>query len=170
MSFFSAGLLLCSVVHAQEQISLGALIGETFATHPALRGQQGMQEAAQAGVAAARWQFYPTPSLSLEQASTATNDPSYRGDQRVTTVGVRQSLWTGGRLTGNLAKTEAQDLAARAESEGIRQQLALRVLQGRPIFSMTAAGSGGLLLLRYQQSSRTYTDRGRAGLPVTCRS
>jgi adhesin transport system outer membrane protein len=129
MSFFSAGLLLCSVVHAQEQISLRALIGETFATHPALRGQQGMQEAAQAGVAGARWQFYPTPSLSLEQASTATNDPSYRGDQRVTTVGVRQSLWTGGRLTGNLAKTEAQDLAARAESEGIRQQLALRVLQ-----------------------------------------
>lgn len=129
MSFFATGLLFCSFVHAQEQISLGALIGETFATHPALRGQQGMQEAAQAGVAGARWQFYPTPSLSLEQASTATNDPSYRGDQRVGTVGVRQPLWTGGRLTGNLARTEAQELASRAEAEGIRQQLALRVLQ-----------------------------------------
>ena len=129
MSFFAAGLVMCPVVHAQEQISLGALIGETFATHPALRGQQGMQEAAQSGVAGARWQFYPTPSVSLEQANTSSSDPSYRGDQRVTTAGIRQPLWTGGRLTGNLEKAKAQELAARAELEGTRQQLALRVIQ-----------------------------------------
>jgi adhesin transport system outer membrane protein len=129
ISCFVAGFIIYSAAYAQGQIGLGDLISETFATHPALRGQQGMQEAAQAGVAGAHWQFYPTPSLSVEQASTATNDPSYRGDQRVITAGVRQPLWTGGRLTGNLAKAEAQDLAARAELEGTRQQLALRVIQ-----------------------------------------
>jgi adhesin transport system outer membrane protein len=88
-----------------------------------------MQEAAQAGVAGARWQFFPTPSLSFEKVDAASSDPSYRGDQQVSTVGVRQPLWTGGRLTGNLAKAEAQELASRAELEGTRQQLALRVLQ-----------------------------------------
>jgi adhesin transport system outer membrane protein len=129
MTHFAASLILCTAVHAQEQIGLGALISETFATHPALRGQQGMQEAAKEGVAGARWQFYPTPSVSLEQASTASSDPSYRGDKRVTTAGIRQPLWTGGRLTGNLAKAEAQQLAARAELEATRQQLALRVIQ-----------------------------------------
>ena len=128
-SFLAASLLLGSAAQAQQQIGLGTLISDTFATHPALRGQQGMQEAAQAGVAGARWQFYPTPSVSLEQANTASSDPSYRGDKRVTTAGVRQPLWTGGRLTGNLAKAEAQELAARAELEGTRQQLALRVIQ-----------------------------------------
>lgn len=129
MSFFAVSLLLCSVVHAQEQIGLGSLVSETFASHPALRGQQNMQEAAQSGVAGARWQFYPTPSVSLEQANTASSDPSYRGDQRVTTAGIRQPLWTGGRLTGNLEKAKAQELAARSELEGTRQQLALRVIQ-----------------------------------------
>ena len=128
MTHFAAGLLLCTAVQAQEPISLGALISETFATHPALRGQQGMQEAAQAGVSGARWQFFPTPSLSLEKANTANTDPIYRGDQQVAIVAVRQPLWTGGRLTGNLAKAEAQDLAARIELEGTRQQLALRVI------------------------------------------
>ena len=129
MAYFAASLLLCTAAQAQQQIGLGTLISETFATHPALRGQHGMQEAAKEGVAGARWQFYPTPSLSLEQAGTSSNDPSYRGDQRVITAAVRQPLWTGGRLTGNLAKAEAQDLAVGAELEGTRQQLALRVIQ-----------------------------------------
>ena len=123
------GLFMCVGASAQTQTKLGALVGQALLSHPALRGQQGMAQAAQAGVEGALWQFYPTPSMSVEQAGSQSNDPSYRGDNRIITAGLRQPLWTGGRLTSNLAKAQAQVLAARADLEATRQQLALRVIQ-----------------------------------------
>ncbi len=123
------GLFFYVGASAQTETKLGALVGEALASHPALRGQQGMAEAAQAGVEGARWQFYPTPVVSLERAATQSSDPAYRGGNQVITVGLRQPLWTGGRLTSNLAKAQAQVLATRADLETTRQQLALRVIQ-----------------------------------------
>jgi adhesin transport system outer membrane protein len=108
---------------------LQTLVGDALLSHPALRGQQGINEAAVAGVEGAKWQFYPTPSVALERTGSQSNDPIYRGDKQVVTAGLRQPLWTGGRLTSNLTKARGQALGARADLEITRQQLALRVIQ-----------------------------------------
>jgi adhesin transport system outer membrane protein len=101
------------------------LIAAAFAHHPLVRSQQGRSDAAQAGIEAARWQFWPTPSFSVERAGNTAG----AGDATVGTLRVQQPLWTGGRLTSNLSRAEARALTAQAEFEEGKQQLALRVSQ-----------------------------------------
>lgn len=105
------------------------MIQKALETHPGLRAQQNNLNAASAGLAAARWQFWPTPSLSIEKADTQRADPSYKGANLVSTARLQQPLWTGGRLSSSLSKAQAQELLAQADWEGARQQLALRVIQ-----------------------------------------
>lgn len=105
------------------------LIRSALSYHPSLRSQQGRKDASSAGVDAARWQFWPTPSVSVESTKGAQDDPSYRGDSSVSYLRLQQPLWTGGRLTGNLARAEARAAVAEAELLETRQQLALRVVQ-----------------------------------------
>jgi outer membrane protein, adhesin transport system len=132
-----------STLQAKE--FLPELIQAALVHHPAVRAQSGLGEAAQAGVEVAKWQYWPTPSVGVEQAGT--NDPSYRGDKTVTILRLQQPLWTGGRLDGNLSKAEARAIAAQADLEATRQQLALRVIQA---WSDAAAAQGKLAA--YEQS------------------
>lgn len=130
-SFF-AGLTLvvaCLCVPSMARAAEGAvvdLIREALAYHPLLRSQQGRKEASRAGVEASRWQFWPTPSVSVEHAATASNQS---GDGTVSYLRLQQPLWTGGRLTGNLSKAEAGAAGADAGFAEARQQLALQVVQ-----------------------------------------
>lgn len=132
---------LCNTVYAQnivdeqnqtslsitESISIPSLIQSAFSYHPSLRSQMRQHESSQASIEASKWQFWPTPSVGLERVST--QDPSYTGDETVTTFRLQQPLWTGGRLSGNLSKAEAKELVSRADIEISRQQLALRIIQ-----------------------------------------
>ena len=121
---------LCALVHqaAQAQV-LGQLIASALASHPAAQGQRALVESSQAGVDSARWQFYPTPSVSVEAANGSAADPLYRGDNRVSTARLQQPLWTGGRLTAGVDKAEAELFLSQASLEEVRLQLGLRVLQ-----------------------------------------
>lgn len=124
------GTGVCVTAHAQSpgmNIGVQALIHSAISAHPAMRAQNGLSKAAQSGVTGAKWQFWPTPSVSIEQANTS--DPSYQGDSQVAILRLQQPLWTGGRLTNNLAKAEAQVLATQADVASTQQQLALRVVQ-----------------------------------------
>lgn len=125
------------------------LIREALRQHPSVRAQATMQGAAQAGVQTAHWQYWPTPSVTLERADTS--DPAYSGDSTVTTLRLQQPLWTGGRLDGNLRKAEAQALLAAADLEATRQQLALRVVQA---WSEAAAAQGKVAA--YEHSRATH--------------
>jgi adhesin transport system outer membrane protein len=115
-------------LNSQAATTLPILLADTLSTYPALRVQRGLGEAALAGVEGARWQFYPTPSIAVEQANSGDRDTSYGGDSRVTTLRLQQPLWTGGRLTGNLNKAKAGALIAQADYENTRQQLAVRLI------------------------------------------
>ena len=84
---------------------------------------------AAAGVESARWQFYPTPSVSLENATTSGTDPSYQGDNRVATLRLQQPLYSGGRLTAGADKAQASLDQSQAALEESRLQLSLRVVQ-----------------------------------------
>lgn len=124
--FFIAVLLCPFFLRAQ---GLDRLIAESLVSHPQVQAQSALLASSQAGVESARWQFYPTPSISVESAKS-TN--AYGGDQGAGTVSafrLQQPLWTGGRLSAGLDKAHASytvSLASRAE---VHQQLGLRVTQ-----------------------------------------
>lgn len=127
---FRRGTLVASLLFALASLPASAqtvpeLIQAAFAHHPLVRSQQGLADAAQAGIDAARWQFYPTPSVSVERAGNGNG----AGSGTAATVRVQQPLWTGGRLTANLERAEARALTAQAQFQEARQQLALRVSQ-----------------------------------------
>ena len=105
------------------------LLRAAMSHHPLLRSQQGQQAAAQANLEAARWQFWPLPSASLETGSRSSSSVAGSADRSVAYIRLQQPLYTGGRLTGNLARAKHQNEAADADLALARQQLALRVLQ-----------------------------------------
>ena len=113
----------------QPQTSLPQLIATVLATHPAVQGQRAQLQGAQAGVDSARWQFYPTPSVSVETAAAGASDRLYQGDRLVTTLRLQQPLWSGGRLGAGTDKAEATLAANQATLDDTRLQLGLRVLQ-----------------------------------------
>lgn len=122
------GCLVSSPVWSQAQ-TLGTLVLDALATHPSTQSQRAQVASAMAGVDSARWQFYPTPSVSLENAATRSSDALYKGDKRVTTLRLQQPLYTGGRLGAGADKAQASLEQSQAALEETRMQLALRVLQ-----------------------------------------
>jgi adhesin transport system outer membrane protein len=111
--------------------SLPDLIEGVLASHPSLRAQKALGESAKDAVEGAKWQFFPTPSIGFEQVDAGKSDPNYPsfGDKNVTTLRLQQPLWTGGRLTAGLDRAQAGVLSSQATLDGVRQDLALRVLQ-----------------------------------------
>ena len=124
-------LIVCLVgvpVWAQAQ-TLEALVLDALAMHPSTLSQRAQVASATAGVDSARWQFYPTPSVSLENAATSGADPLYQGDKRVATLRLQQPLYTGGRLSAGADKAQASLDQSQAALEESRLQLSLRVVQ-----------------------------------------
>lgn len=125
---FPAGVLP-SVCFAATPETLERLILSALQNHPAIEAQQAYMQAAQAGLDSAKWQFFPTPSIAVERASSSSADTAYQGDSTVSTLRLQQPLWAAGRLTAGREKANAAVAAGRSSLEETRQQLALRVLQ-----------------------------------------
>ena len=126
---------------------LESMISQALSSHPSTQVQRALADSAQAGVEGAHWQFYPTPSVAIEQATASTTDTGYQGDSTVSTLRLQQPLWSGGRLTAGLQKAQASMEASRAALAEVQQQLALRVVQAYGDWS-----SSHLKLLAYEQS------------------
>lgn len=109
--------------------SLESLIAATLSFHPSVRSAQSQQASAKAGLSGARWQYWPTPSVLVENASTSTINSAYQGDSRVATLRLQQPLWTAGRLRAGVSRAEAALAYSQASFHEVRQQLALRVIQ-----------------------------------------
>jgi adhesin transport system outer membrane protein len=111
--------------------SLPELLDGVLRTHPSLRAQQALGESAKHALESAEWQFYPTPSIGFEQIDRGQGDPNYPsyGDKSVTTFRLQQPLWTGGRLTAGVSKAQAGLAVSQATLDGVRQDLAVRVVQ-----------------------------------------
>lgn len=141
--------LVMSPVQASGMMGL---LNLAFEGNPLLQSQSRLIGAAQADVKGANWQFYPTPSVSVEQANASSRDPSYsKRDGRVTTFRLQQPLWTAGRLTAGVSRAEASVAVAQAQWEESRQQLALRT-----IASWGEWKAGELKSLALQESVQTH--------------
>lgn len=120
-------LVMCPLTSAAQVLE--RLMALALASHPSAQSQRAQLQSAQSGLDSARWQFYPTPSIAVEQAHTASTDPSYRGDNRVATLRLQQPLYTGGRLSASMDKAKDSLKISQSALEEVEQQLGLRVVQ-----------------------------------------
>ena len=128
MKYSAIALWILSVSTAQAE-TLQALIIESLSQHPALLAQRASLESSSSGVEIAKWQYFPTPSLSVEGVSAAKKDYSYQGDERVTTLRIQQPVWTGGKIGAGVEKAEASMSQAKASEKEVRKQLSLKLIQ-----------------------------------------
>lgn len=116
--------------HAQVQAEpLTSVIREVVNTHPDIRVQQSGLQVARQQLGIAHQQFFPTPSVSVEQAQASASDSQYTGDSRVAVLRLQQPLWTGGRLTAGVGKAKAGVAIRESALEETRQQLAQTTVQ-----------------------------------------
>ena len=120
-------VVLCPLTSAAQVLE--RLMALALASHPSAQSQRAQLQSAQSNLDSAFWQFYPTPSIAVEQAHTASTDPSYRGDNRVATLRLQQPLYTGGRLSAGMDKAKASLEISQSSLEEVEQQLGLRVVQ-----------------------------------------
>lgn len=122
--------LVCALTCASASASaLLNVLQDVLQSHPDVLSQQSSVESSKQDVSIARQQFWPTPSVSIEQAQASTQDSQYQGDASVKVLRLQQPLWTGGRLTAQLAKAEAGVQLRQAMLEESQQQLAISTVQ-----------------------------------------
>lgn len=117
-------LWMGATAHAQ---SLRDLVQEAVDVHPAVRAASAARSAADSDLETARWQYFPTPSVSVEHTGSST-DPT-RGDSSIQTFRIEQPLWQGGRLDLGVKRSEVQIRDRSALLAQSRQQIALAVVQ-----------------------------------------
>jgi adhesin transport system outer membrane protein len=123
------GVVLCGGLSLGQAQVLESLVTTALASHPSTQAYRALEEAAANGVASARWQYFPTPSVAVENASTSASDGAYQGDRTVSVLRLQQPLWAGGRLDAGVSKAQASVDASQAALDEARQQLGLRVVQ-----------------------------------------
>ena len=84
--------------------TLDGLLRTAALDHPSIQSRLSEQEAAQAGVDSAKWGYFPSPSITRERTNPIPTDPSYQAGGAVSVLGLRQSVWTGGRLSSSKEK------------------------------------------------------------------
>ena len=127
-------VLLCTIgIHAQvvDPIAQSPLnyrhyLAVVVNQHPSVQAALNQIESARQDVEGAKWQFGPTPSIGGEKSSKKAD---YVNDRRSTFVRLQQPLWTGGRLTAQLDRAQAQEAIASLIMQEQRLTLATRWLQ-----------------------------------------
>ncbi len=84
--------------------TLDGLLRTAALDHPSIQSRLSEQEAAQAVVDSAKWGYFPSPSITRERTNPIPTDPSYQAGGAVSVLGLRQSVWTGGRLSSSKEK------------------------------------------------------------------
>lgn len=96
-------LSLTSMVFASTEGYIDNLIRQAISSHPLIGSARAEQQATSESVRAAKLNLLPAPSLSSGYD---------RDDGMVSRLQVRQSLWTGGKLTANINQARFDDKAA----------------------------------------------------------
>lgn len=120
--------LLGGLVQAQTSgsVDLRDLLVTAMEQHPSLRARQLDVNAAASDAAAVRWQYGPTPSFSVQHPDKALVAGM---DRRIEQIGLKQPLWTGGRLQALSDQTQARQQAVQAGWREARRDIALEVVQ-----------------------------------------
>ena len=123
-------------------------------TNPLIKSRQAELQSAESGVQGAKWQFYPTPYSRGERFEGKT----------LAVVGLRQPLWTGGRLTADVEAAQAGRGVSEWEVAVSRYDIAFRVanawleaVTAKGRLDAAQAGLGELLALEGMMKRRVAT-------------
>lgn len=100
----SSILISVSSQAAVSDLQINALISQAIDSHPLVNSARAEQQATTEGISAAKLNLLPTPSISSGYNSTSK--------EVVTTAALRQTLWSGGKLTANVNQAIFDDKAA----------------------------------------------------------
>lgn len=115
--------------HSAHATYLESLILESIQTHPSILAQQEARGAAILQVQAAKWQYYPTPSIGVDAIQADSDDSTYQGDDTSWTFGLSQPLYTGGRLKAGVSNAQAGVTIAEIDVYQQQQTIALNLVQ-----------------------------------------
>lgn len=114
-----ASWTLASQAGQSAALTLDDALGLAVAEHPSVASRRSEQDAAQARLDSAQRQRFP--NLIVQSGEDA------RGD-RVSTYRLEQNLWTGGRITGEIAGAGARTRSADAALLLAQQEIMARVI------------------------------------------
>jgi adhesin transport system outer membrane protein len=102
------------------------LLEQAVTSHPSVIAKRFEAQGGQFGVDAAKWQYYPTPSLLTERAANET----YKnfGVTTSSTLRIQQPLWSGGRMDAGTQSAQIKLEAARISLEEAKWSVALHTL------------------------------------------
>ncbi len=107
---------------------LPELLREGIADAPQVDIARARMEQSRANVQSAKWQLWPTPSVSVELVDASATDGNYAGDDMVTVLRIQQPIWTAGRLSADLDQAQAQLDASFASLGEAQLQLSLDIV------------------------------------------
>jgi adhesin transport system outer membrane protein len=161
------GLLGAAPVFAQEAriLDIRSALREAVTEHPALRGKRSEIAAAQSDVSAAKWQYWPTPSVGISRPDKALIKGT---DASVSTVALKQPLWAGGRIEASVAYAKARSQTTQVIYEEVRRDLALETIQawGEYCSASARVEAYGNSLLAHLNFLRQIQRRTKSGLSV----
>lgn len=123
---------------------------EAVDSHPTVRSAEQRLGAAVAEVDAARWQFYPTPSVGFEAAARSVDSGA---NQQTGFVRLQQPLYTGGRLTQQLSRASASSKASAFAVDEERRGIALRLVQ-----ALGEARAAAIKRQAYRESAASHVE------------
>lgn len=118
-------LLFSSSLRASDVDAVLNWMPQMLEQHPSVRSAEQQIQAAVQELDAARWQYFPTPSVGAE----SSNQTNTLLDSKIRFARLQQPLWTGGRLTAQSERANAQLEFARATWREQRHSLASRWLE-----------------------------------------
>ncbi len=110
-----------SAVFADDDIYVNTLINQAIQTHPLVGAARAEQQATDESIRAAKLNLLPAPSVSSGYD---------RDDGMISQFQLRQSLWTGGKLTANINQAIFDDRAATEYIYEQQNQVAKTTIEG----------------------------------------
>ena len=140
------GLLLAAGSASAQTWSLDQIVRETSISNPAIIGKKYSATAAEAEVAAAKWQRYPTPGLTLSRDTQGKPNAL---------LSVQQPLYAGGKIDASIDAAQVRFSAAQSAVTETQQTVLAQVItayaeatlwQGRIDINQRMVGQLQLLL------------------------
>ena len=103
----------------KEEVAVAEMIRYTLKHHPVIKRQFSQIETARSFVSDANWQYYPTPSLTVEQG----------GGDTVSSLRLQQPLWTWGKLGAEKSRAQSELQGEYYALDAAQQTLSLEFVQ-----------------------------------------
>lgn len=108
---------------------LNRLIEQAVSNHPSVQAKRAEWGGAGSAVDAAKWQYYPSPSILTERGSNQTAKAANTSTlTSSTTLRVQQPIWSAGKLDAGVRSAEFRQLAASSAVREAKWSVALKTL------------------------------------------